>query len=66
MAQDAEANKMNTGQLILNHLLLGLGTYFWLWYLTYEGNRYKGGSKKKDSPPKWYEREIFPKRDKSQ
>lgn len=59
---------MNTGQLLLNHLLLGFGTYFWLWYLTYEGNRYKSrGQKDRNSTPeKWYEREIFPKRDKSQ
>lgn len=46
---------MNTGQLFLNACLLGLGTWFWCWYLVHEGNRYKG----KTDGKKWYEREIF-------
>lgn len=59
---------MNTGQLFLNAILLGLGTYFWCWYLTWEATHYKSrGQKDRNSAPKkWYEREIFPKERKDQ
>lgn len=37
----------------LQLILLSAGTYFWLWYLTWEGNHYK---RKDDDGSRWWER----------
>ncbi len=41
----------------LSYLAIAGGTYFWLWYLTREIERYKGNAK-----PRWYERDIVKRR----
>jgi hypothetical protein len=47
---------MSTCALALNAIIVGLCTYFWLWYLTSEAERYS--SKTVQQPNKWYERPI--------
>lgn len=50
---------MTTCEQILSYLAIAAGTYFWLWYLTWELTYYKG---KRPNKPRWFEREIFKRR----
>lgn len=45
-------------ELFLTHLAIAAGTYFWLWYLTYEGSVVKGQRRR----TKWWERDIWPRK----
>lgn len=47
-----------TCQQLISGLMIGFGTAFWLWYLVEEGNLLKG-----KRPRRWYERDLFDKRD---
>ena len=42
--------------MICKYIVLGLTTYLWLMYLTWEMTHYH---RAKDYKPKWYERELI-------
>ena len=42
-----------TCQVALNAIIMGLMTWFWLWYLTWEAKHFSG-----KQPTRWYERPI--------
>ena len=46
--------------MICKYIMLGLGTYLWLQYLTWETIYHH---RAKDYKPKWYEKELMGERD---
>jgi hypothetical protein len=46
---------MSNCELLLSSIGIGVGTYFWLWYLIYEASVAKGIRKR----TRWWERDIF-------